>query len=218
MVFVGNPERLDASLIFIVLAPLMLDLPVAGSLIFVTGNQNYGQSLKDFLMYITKFTVVSYGITGLPNIKLVHAFSSIVALVMFVTMLAITQTYADELSESYDGIVVEGAYVQTDDKVPVSILKLKISNFSSNNLTLIGVEAEKFTNARLLMNDFKNGIIQIESLSILQEETLNLDTSHIWIELSGLKRAIQAGEKIEFDLLFAAGKVRANADIHSSKS
>lgn len=133
-------------------------------------------------------------------------------------ILVTTQSYADEISESYDGILVEDAYVQTDFREPIAVLKLKISNFSSSDTTLLGVKTKNFSNARLLMNGSDQEVVEVDSLTILQEETLNLDTSHIWVELSGLRQAIKIGEKIEFDLLFSTGEVSASADIHSSKS
>jgi len=129
-----------------------------------------------------------------------------------------SHAYADEETETYDGIVVEQAFVQTDQATPYPLLSLNISNFSSNDLTLMGISTEWFETTNLLIRMPNKGLVEVDTLSILQEETLNLDTSHIVIELRKLTRAIKEADKIEFKLLFANRTIPVLADIHISNS
>lgn len=123
--------------------------------------------------------------------------------------------FSDEITETYDSIRIENAYIQTDPQSPVSFLRLRIANQSSGDLTLLKIKSERFERAEILMNVPGKGAVEVDGLTILQEETLALDTSHIRIELSNLKRAISLSEKIEFELQFENQTIRALADVHS---
>ena len=54
----------------------------------------------------------------------------------------IGSVFADEITETYDNIRIEKAYVQTDPKSQVSFLRLRISNQSTSDLTLLKIKSE----------------------------------------------------------------------------
>jgi len=137
-----------------------------------------------------------------------------IALIFFLNSTA----SADEVTETYDGIIVEQAFVQTNLGIPNSQLRLKISNLTSGDLTLTSISTEWFEEAKILVRMPGKGLIEVDTLSILQEETLELDTSHLVIELRNLKRAIKKGDKIEFELFFANQTVPVLADVHTLNS
>ena len=130
----------------------------------------------------------------------------------------INYAVADEETETYGGIIIENARVETDSKKPKAFLKMKISNLSQSGITLVGIRTENFNQAKILMEQPWKSSIRVDSLTILEEETLDLDTSHIRVELSGLNRAVKAGDIIQFELLFNNQVISAAADIHISKS
>lgn len=144
---------------------------------------------------------------------LISIFSSIVAIFSLNSFAS-----ADEVTETFDGIVVEQAFVQTNKAATYPFLSFNISNFSSNDLTLMGISTEWFETTNISMRMPDKGLVEVNSLSVLQEETLKLDTSHIVIELKKLTRAIKKGDKIEFKLLFADRTIPVLADIHISNS
>ena len=127
-------------------------------------------------------------------------------------------TLADEETETYDSIIVENAFVEVKGTTAPLRLKFDISNLSSSVLTLEGVRTDRFEKANLYMRLPGKGVVEVDSLTILKEETLELGSSHIVVELRTPNRAFKPGEKIEFELLFSDRIVRAIADIHSSKT
>jgi len=143
--------------------------------------------------------------------------NSILLLIITCFTTITTFAFADEKTETYDGIVVENAYIQTDHTKATSQLKLKVSNYSSDDLTLIDVKSVSFEHANLLLQMPGVGKVKVDSLTILQEETLELDTSHISIELQKITHAIKSGDKVEFELVFSEQTIQAFADVHSSK-
>ncbi len=150
----------------------------------------------------------------------VNVFSNVIIILASIALIFFLNSTAsaDEATETYDGIIVEQAFVQTNQGIPNSQLRLKISNLTSSDLTLTAISTEWFEEVKIMVRMPGKGLVEANTLSILQEETLELDTSHLVIELSNLKRAIKNGDKIEFELFFANQTVPVFADIHSSKS
>ena len=144
--------------------------------------------------------------------------NSILLLIITCFTTITTFAFADEKTETYDGIVVENAYIQTDHTKATSQLKLKVSNYSSDDLKLLDVQSAAFERTSLMLQMPGAGKVKVDSLTILQEETLELDTSHISIELKRLRHAIKPGDKIEFELVFSDQTIQALADVHPSES
>lgn len=150
-----------------------------------------------------------------PSILSATIRNKIYLLILFFSgCLAVLPAQADEQTETYSGIIVENAFIDVDRNKPVSQLRLKISNFSSADLTLLEIRSDTFERAVILLNTPSKGPVEVDTLSILQEETLALDSSHIRVELRNLNRAIRPNNRVEFELLFAGQTIRAMADVH----
>lgn len=52
-------------------------------------------------------------------------------------------------------------------------------------------------------------------LLLLDQETLDLGTSHLGAELRGLRRALRDGDIIEFEAVFRTGAAPARAHVHA---
>ncbi len=123
-------------------------------------------------------------------------------------------TLADESFEPISGVDVLNATATPAAIGETSRLRFRLENFSSSDLTLIGVRSKTASSGAIAIADGSGGSADTETLMIKQEETIDLETSHIWLELRGAKSRLSAGDTIPFELLFRNGIVPGIADVH----
>ncbi len=137
----------------------------------------------------------------------------ILALAMIFAVLA-TFAAADEASETSDGLHIEEAVVTRAQVGESARLRFKISNYGTRKVRLNSVRSDVAQDARLIMT-LPGGLSKaVSGLPILQEETLNLATSHVQVELKELKQALLAGSTFEFEAVFQDFTLRAFAHVH----
>lgn len=123
-------------------------------------------------------------------------------------------SYADEVSEYLDGILVEEATLNPILNSDKAQLHFTISNYGRINVTLKEITSPAATEVSMFFLTPMGKKQTVSNLSILVEETLDLNSSHIIVELSGLKKPLIKGAKVEFELIFNEFKTSAIADIH----
>ena len=138
----------------------------------------------------------------------------LLSVVLLVLSAALSLANADETSERATNVVIEEATIAPSNMGSAAPLKFRISNLGRNRLTLKGAQAKVAERVRLSMNLSGNGFEEVTELYLLPDETLDLRSSHIKVELVGLKRDLKAGEQIEFILDFGDFKTSAVADVH----
>ena len=121
---------------------------------------------------------------------------------------------ADESSEPLPGVYVEDAVAIPASAGDMSIIGFRLDNFSSGNVLLLGVTSEVAETALVLMRGGGTGPQIAKTVLIMQDEILDLRTSHIWTELRGLKSEITEGDLVHFELIFDRGRVAAQAHAH----
>jgi len=126
----------------------------------------------------------------------------------------ITITAADESSETLNGVIVEDAVLEPGKKGDTVRLRFKISNYTNRRLSLTGVQSPVARAAVLTMKLNDEGFKPVDQVHVLQEETLNLQSSHIRIQLLDLRKDIGPGAKVEFELIFNDIVTPAVADVH----
>ena len=122
---------------------------------------------------------------------------------------------ADESSEPISGIYIEDAVATPAAAGETAIIGFRIDNFSGRNVLLMGVSSENAETALMMMRGGGAGTHIATGVSVFQDETLDLRTSHMWVELRGLKSAIEDGDLVPFELLFARGGVYVQAHAHA---
>tara|TARA_R110002126_G_scaffold226044_2_gene370798 strand:- start:2130 stop:2693 length:564 start_codon:yes stop_codon:yes gene_type:complete len=122
---------------------------------------------------------------------------------------------ADETSEVRSGILVEEAVLEPAKKGENARLHFKITNLSTENVILQKVRATVAKSVEVQMILDEEGYKRVESLHILREEILNLQSSHIRIEFIDLLEDLEPNSKIEFKLVFNKFETFAIADVHS---
>lgn len=122
-------------------------------------------------------------------------------------------TGADETSEQTTGIIVEGAHATIHKERLSAGLEFSVTNMGPRDVTLLGLSSDLAESIEVyFFEDGKRSIIS--DLTILQEETLDLASSHIKIELIGIKRKLSSGSTFEFILNFRDFKTTAVAHVH----
>lgn len=136
----------------------------------------------------------------------------ILSLILFTSIS--TPSYSDEISEDLDGILIEEASLTLIPKTNRAQLHFTATNYGRTNVTLKNITSPAATEVSMFFLTPKRKKQLVTDLTILVEETLDLNSSHIIVELSGLKKQLVSGDKIEFDLIFNEFRTSAIADVH----
>lgn len=120
----------------------------------------------------------------------------------------------DESAEHIDGIIVEDAIISTTNRGETAYLSLKITNDSGSPVTLHSIKSPVSSDTRLVVVDPIYGPQQTNDLSILRDETLNLASSHIRVELQNTNRSIVPDTIVPFELIFRRSSMLAQAHAH----
>lgn len=136
----------------------------------------------------------------------------ILSLILFTSIS--TPSNSDETSEYLDGILVEEATLTLLPKTNRAQLHFTVTNYGRTNVTLKNITSPAATKVSMFFLTPKRKKQLVTDLTILVEETLDLNSSHIIVELSGLNKTLIPGEKIEFSLIFNEFQTSAIADIH----
>lgn len=121
---------------------------------------------------------------------------------------------ADETSETSFGIMVEDAVVEPAGKGETTKLRFKVSNYTTQRIWLSAVRTPISKSATMTMRLDAESFEPINVVHILREETLDLRSSHIRIELNSLRQEVRLGMKVDFELVFNDRVVPATADVH----
>ena len=123
-------------------------------------------------------------------------------------------TFADESFEPVSGVTVLNATATPAAVGETSQLRFSLENFSSSDLTLTRVRSKMAGSGAIFVSDGKGGGSVAPQLLIKQEETLDFETSHIWLELRNLKEAATTGGVMPFELVFRTGVLPGRAHVH----
>lgn len=136
-----------------------------------------------------------------------------IPLVLFFAISTHTAAMADETSEQKTGILVEEAHITVSEDPSIAGLEFSITNMGSSDVTLISLSSMLTDRIEIFIYEGGNRTV-ISDLAILQEETLDLASSHIKVELVGVKQKLQPGSTFEFNLHFRDFQTTAIAHVH----
>lgn len=95
-----------------------------------------------------------------------------------------------------------------------SKLRFTVANDRQDVFHLLAITTPVARTAVLVGRVGPEKIITLDSASVPSDGVLDLNTSHLWVELSGLKRALVAGDTFPVELNFGAFRVSALAHVH----
>lgn len=123
---------------------------------------------------------------------------------------------AHETVEPIDGVIIEHAAVKTAALGMTSRIGFLLENLSSRDLFLLGLESPIADAGALVLKGTDGRSMDVPVLSIRRNEVLNLRSSHLWIELRGLRQPIENDSVVHFDLVFREGSVPVLAHAHEN--
>jgi len=121
---------------------------------------------------------------------------------------------ADVTAEPLSGVTIEDASATTAGQGETSQVRFRISNSGVDDIALIGISSDVSESGAIVIDDPLSGDRDIEMLTVLREEELDLTTSHIRGELRNVTEPFVEGEFVAFNLVFRSGTVSAEAHIH----
>lgn len=123
---------------------------------------------------------------------------------------------ADIESEVLNGVVVDQAWASPAAAGSKTRLSFRIDNRSGRNLILDDVSSGSAEAAQFFMSENSLSETPVDELFIPDQEVLNLDSSHLSVELIGLRRELRPGQTFDFELVFRTGRAPARAHIHAA--
>ena len=144
-----------------------------------------------------------------------RCFKKILPLFMALTLITTNAARSDETSEHHDGVLVENAMMVISADGNAAELRLSVSNIGTDDVTLVNLATEIAEKIEIYYLSPSGQKTVVTDFTILQEETLELPSSHLHIDIVGLKRPLEPGAKEEFKLIFRDFEATAVADVHN---
>ena len=132
-----------------------------------------------------------------------------------VALLGLTRFVHADIPEIFAGQVsISAVSASAGDLGGTSRLQLTIENDSRNFYQFLGAESPAATGSSLMGKIDETRATVFDSMPILPDETLNFNTSHLWITLKSLKEPLIEGEQFPLTLRFVEGAVTVTAHVH----
>lgn len=140
---------------------------------------------------------------------------SLCAALAIVIMATPLRSPADETSEVLSGVTIEDARAVPAETGGVTRLRFRLDNTSGRTVVLDGIRSPVASEGALVVSGGDGAQPAAAGLLLLDQETLDLGTSHLGAELRGLRRSLRDGDFIEFEAVFRSGTAPARAHVHA---
>ena len=127
-----------------------------------------------------------------------------------------TVAVADAPELAYGRIFVTAVNATQTISSGTSKLRFTLENDLSRPFHLLEITTPVANKAVIVGRTGPEETTVMESAFIPSEGVLDLNTSHLWVELSGLKRKLAAGENFPIELDFGTFRLSAIAHVHDS--
>lgn len=136
---------------------------------------------------------------------------------LFGTMALVSPSMAAEIVQedieglygiSISDVSIEAAQAMADAKVT-----MKVQNLSSSSVVLEDVASDVSEGGELFYKDRFGTNPASAGFTLLQNETLDLSSSHLGLRLTGLKQNLVAGDHLMLEMRFRSGSVTVQAHV-----
>ena len=117
----------------------------------------------------------------------------------------------------FQSIEIEHAVLTPSKVGGTSTLRLFIRNESAGNLTIFGVESPSHRRSTILVKINDEGYSELASLPLAKEESLDMTSSHMIIQLAEIVRPLKMHEKIPLKLILSNGELPFTAHVTERK-
>jgi copper(I)-binding protein len=122
--------------------------------------------------------------------------------------------YADAPERFAGKISVGAVSARAGNARGSSRLELKIRNDSRTTYRFLGVTSPAASGSNIMGRVDETRTTALDSTVVLPNETLEFDTSHLWITLESLRQPLLSGEQFPVTLRFAKGSITVTAHVH----
>ena len=142
-------------------------------------------------------------------------FTAILALlVITAASLQTSHVIADEVTDDTNLIIIDTAHATAVEAGGDTQIEFRVTNIGRRPLNLQAVQSDFATGSRIVVSDPFDGPFEVDDLSLLHDETLDLASSHIRVELLNLTQSIETGSTVEFELVFRQFITAGRAHVH----
>ena len=131
----------------------------------------------------------------------------------FLLTVSATGALADDTDALYQSAEIEEAFLILSDDKGTAVLRFKITNQTLSNLTILGVNGPGNVKSQILVKVDDTKYVELGSISIASEESLDLTSSHMSIRLLELPDSFQKTGKIDLNIILSEGKLPFTAHI-----
>ncbi|USG59553.1 hypothetical protein NBZ79_10165 [Sneathiella marina] len=131
----------------------------------------------------------------------------------FLLIVSTVGALANDTDNLYQSAEIEEASLTLSDDNETAVLRFKITNQTLSNLIILGVIGPYNVKSQILVKVDDTKYVELGSISIEPEESLDLTTSHMFIRLSDLPDGFQKTGKVELNIILSAGKLPFMAHI-----
>jgi len=126
-----------------------------------------------------------------------------------------TPVVATDFVAVYQDAEIEKATVSAEVNKGARTLQLTLTNTAVGSLTIIGVKGASHKNSKIVAQLGPAKYVELESLPILSEETLDMEDAGIFIQLHDMEAPLKSGTVIELDLILLNGEMPFRAHVLS---
>jgi copper(I)-binding protein len=111
-------------------------------------------------------------------------------------------------------IQVENAYATSGPVGGSTEVRFRLVNESGTTVVLLGVSSRIAENSRLIARIGASDTTELQSISVLAGEVLDLTTSHLWYELFPLRNKLETGDVFDLELDLVNARVMTDVHVH----
>ena len=93
-------------------------------------------------------------------------------------------------------------------------VRLRVVNEGTRNVNLLGASSAVAEQTLLVARIDPINAVSLPSIAIPAQETLDLDSSHLWLELCGLNKPLAPGDSFTLTVEFVGWRTDVDVDVH----
>lgn len=129
-------------------------------------------------------------------------------------LLSTNPVAADATLRVGDDLKIDSTSTQPAPAGGCTRVRLRLVNDGTNDVHLLGGSSAVAERARLVARIDPVNAVTLPSIAIPAQETLDLDSSHLWFELCGLNRPLATGDSFTLTVEFVGWRADVDVDVH----
>lgn len=137
------------------------------------------------------------------------------AALFLATAMPMTWLAADTFEDIGSTMSIEAGTIAQAFAGQTARVAFQLTNHGRSGLQLKAVESAAAAGSRIVGRVGPGETSLFETVGVSPDGMLDLTTSHLWIELTGLRGALEVGDTVPVRLRFATGSVKVSLHVHA---